>query len=332
MNQETRQVPLTALRLISLFLALGLWVMFSGRTQRNETIQIQRRGFQLPIIQQGIASDMEFTSDVYRIFVSLSGTQEELAQIQEGSLSLVVPLDDYGPGTHQVPIPDEWIRLPVELSSLKVEYIQPRVLRINLVEKIRKPVEVILRLTGNPDPRFLLKSSKVTPPLAELVGPKTQLEALTLLLSEPVDISGATQTLEGRVAFDYNQHVPPNCVISNAQDIRYRIEIEEKTDAKSLGSLSVPLTEGLQSQPSEVTITISGPASAVQAVRKEWIILSFDPAFIPTSDPQEVTLLMTLDLNAATAAEGQPLEGKLRSALSRCRLSATPSTVTVVKP
>ena len=272
---NVKSIPTNTLRLVSLFVALVLWVVFSGRTKVVEPVGARvTRVFQVPLVHFGQPSEMEIKSNVFKVFVSLSGTEAEMKSLNGDMLMVKLDLSQYDSGKHQVPIPNESVEVPGEFESVEIEYIEPRAIQYELERKIRKVLKVVVRSKGTPAENYELIDIKVTPSEVTVYGPESEINDLAFLIAEPVDIEGSDSDFNGRIVFNYEKQFPANTTIEQAPSIDYRAIIQEKLQRISLGSFK-PMFDGwdpkVKFRPRSVKVTVEGPITVVGKIQKDWI-------------------------------------------------------------
>jgi len=175
--------------LVALVAAFLLWYGLAG--QRREQISV--RGFKVPLTLVNIPADLVLTSNVPdTVSVQLRGP---LARTLENSPPMEVLLDlaNARPGVHGLPISEENLRLPSEVSMVSVD---PASITVELerLQVVALPVRPVLE--GSPAPGFVLGTQRVAPQQINVQGPGSLLEALREVETTPVSIEGATGAIE----------------------------------------------------------------------------------------------------------------------------------------
>jgi len=276
MNRVSQKsIPLFRLRLISLFLALLLWVLFSGRLEEIKLEETRvSRILEVPIGYTGRPSSMEINSSVLKVFVSMSGKESEMKLVSGDMLLVKLDLSEMESGSHHVPIVNESVEIPVEFGSLKIEAIQPRFVRLDVERKIQKTLQIILRSKGKPAEFFELDRMEVNPPAVTVYGPESKLKDLEFLIAEPVDITEQKEDLVGRVVFNYETQVPENTTLEGGADLEYRAVIVEQQSSVNLGSYKPVRPEGIPEfkfRPRSVKVRVKGPITLVNRLESAWL-------------------------------------------------------------
>lgn len=157
------------------------------------------------------------------------------------------------------------------LSADEIEVIVP----VNeLAGFAEKPITV--NWVGDPAPGYRLLNVSVEPDSVLVTGRPTQLELLSRLETEPVDISGLTETFRDQVALN----LPPGISMEETEPIFVTIEIE------AISSTSIvrkspeirALTKGLTVTvvPEEVRVFLFGPLPALDSLSEDDVRVTLD--------------------------------------------------------
>ena len=93
---------------------------------------------------------------------------------------------------------------------------------LNLLRK-EKAVPITVPTVGTVAEGYEVKSTSATPTQLTVTGREEMINSVTEIQTEPIDVSGATETVQG----NYNL-VLPNGVNSNTTTVRVKVEIQKK--------------------------------------------------------------------------------------------------------
>jgi YbbR domain-containing protein len=338
MDSNNKSIPLNTLRLVSLFLALILWVAFSGRgkEQSAESTRVSR-GFEVALVYHGLPGSMEVNSSVIKVYVLLSGDETEMKTLNEGMLVVKLDLSNLGSGKHQVPIPNESVQIPEKIQGIKVESIQPRVINFDIQKKIRKKLKVLVHSKGVAAENFELDSIKVTPDVVTVYGPERDVKDLTFLIAEPIDISGASEDLSGRVTFNYEKQFPRNTTMEYTEDLTYLARIVEKTQHLKLGTFKPEFIGNtkLKFRPRSVKVSIQGPVTVIDQIQKDWLHILVSPPSQEDSARERVLSFKWSPPLPRESSKGEEstdeLEWDVLARLEEVEVQITPATVKIKK-
>jgi YbbR domain-containing protein len=176
--------------LVALVAAFLLWYGLAG--QRREQISV--RGFKLPLTLVNIPADLVLTSNVPdTVSVQLRGP---LSRALENAppMEILLDLANARPGVHGLPISEENLRLPSDVTIVSVD---PAAITVELerLQVVALPVRPVLE--GTPAPGFVLGTLRVAPQQINVQGPGSLLAALTEVeTTPPISVEGATGAIE----------------------------------------------------------------------------------------------------------------------------------------
>jgi len=173
------------LKLLALAITLGLWFAVNGqRTPTTERFSGVQLNFQLP-------GDMVISNDPSdEVELTLSGAKSDLNLINPRDLNVSLDLTDRRPGDRVVQLSPG--RLKIDLpSGVRLEKIQPSSIQIRVEPVQTRELEIEARLEGKLAPGYELNGVSINPSKVRVVGPASNVNALTRATTE-------TMLLEGR--------------------------------------------------------------------------------------------------------------------------------------
>lgn len=273
-DRTHRKVPKNSLRLASLFMALLMWVNLSGG-MNGEDNRVVRIFSNVPLVQQGVGENMKLSSELYQIAVTLSGLDSEMREVDASDIDVRLDLSGYTPETYNIPLGPNNVSIIGDFDTIAVEDIQPKTIRLTLERKAKKAVPIVMNTRGHPDLDFELAALEMTPPDAIIEGPASQVDDLSVLIAEPVDIDGARADVTGRVRFDFAKQVPEDATILNLNELTFTARIREIVETRSLGDpfvikLRAPEKPTIKVKPTKVKLKMTGPVTLLDEVKAEW--------------------------------------------------------------
>lgn len=273
-----KRVPRKLLMLLSLFLSLVMWLNLSGRSEGSEERVLGR--FRASLLHHGLAPNMmlELVDATEDILVSVSGWEQEIKSLTSQDIDVRLDLSQRPPGDYQILLTAENVTLPPGYESLEVEDIIPRVIKLKLEERITRRLPIIMPVKGEPAEGYELLGNEVQliPPEATVAGPKSQLENLSIIMAQPLDVSGAREDLSGRVLFDFSTNVPKGCLVLNANALRFLARIREREKELAIdNTYEVGTRDAVGFEvilnPSQATLSVKGPISVVDWFDPSWV-------------------------------------------------------------
>ena len=180
------------LKAISLLLALLLWLQVAGQ----QTVQ---RTLSLPVEFVNMPSEMEVSNDFERQVEVVLRSRRGTPNFEDGSLTVKIDLRDAIPGAERsFPLSDE--NISDRPPGLEVVSISPTRIRLLVENTVRKSVEIVPKLVGEPAEGFQV--TKVQAPRVTIIGPQSRVQEVAEAQTEPIGITGLSSTLERNVAVD----------------------------------------------------------------------------------------------------------------------------------
>jgi len=172
------------LKLLALAITLGLWFAVNGqRTPTTERFSGVQLNFQLP-------SEMAISNDPSdEVELTLSGAKSDLNLINPRDLNVSLDITDRRPGDRVVQLSPG--RLKIDLpSGVRLEKIQPSSIQIRVEPVQTRELEIEARLEGKLAPGYELSGVSIYPPRVRVVGPASQVNALTRATTETILLEG----------------------------------------------------------------------------------------------------------------------------------------------
>lgn len=208
----TRLIDLR-LAVVALLAAVLLW----GFSQSTAT---QERGFDIPVVPTRVPDDLILTgrsSDA--VDIRVRGSRGALRRVPK-DLEYEIDLASAKPGVTSREV--DLTALDVGRGAQIVSR-SPTQLEFTLERKISRRMAVRADVTGKPAEGYAVGDLNVSPRRLLVTGAESEVLRLGEVLTETIDVTGATQPVERSVrAVVLGQHAWPE----PAQEIRVRIEIQ----------------------------------------------------------------------------------------------------------
>ncbi len=272
MKQTHSREHLSWLKLISLLLAVLVWVTFSGRINQQEALQ--ERFVSAPLVPENQAPDTKLEIGNYQFQVTLEGPGDELNNLRSDEVAVRLNLDSASVGTNNYSITKDNVTLPGRFEKTVVKTVTPEVVVFTVIPTMEKKVKVIAMWKGNPAPNFEVSDVLVNPSMVTLQGPTEQVADLTQLIPESIDVTGAAGDKRGILQIDYERHVGKDVVIKGNPSLTYRIFIREKEKSRSISrtyELDTQDLVGYVVDQKRFKLQIRGPISSVDWFNPEWV-------------------------------------------------------------
>jgi len=180
------------LKAISLLLALLLWLQVAGQQSVQRTLS-------LPVEFVNMPAEMEVSNDFQRQVDVVLRSRRGTPNFEDGSLTVKIDLRDAVPGAEKS-FPLSADNMSDRPAGLEVVSISPTRIRLLLENTVRKSVEVVPELVGEPAEGFQV--TKVQAPPVTIIGPQSRVQEVSEAQTEPIGITGLSSTLVRNVAVD----------------------------------------------------------------------------------------------------------------------------------
>jgi YbbR domain-containing protein len=178
-------------KLASLALAVLLWVALLGEP---ELVTIQS----VPVLYRNLSSNLLLLSDATAsVQLELRGPSRKLTR--DGLAEIAVMLDLSGvtaPGEQTFTLSRTELTLPDGITLLRAV---PSQLRLRFDRTMTKEVPVDVRITGTPADGFRIASNSASPDRLLVSGPESRVKPIERAETDPVDVSGLTDSTVARV-------------------------------------------------------------------------------------------------------------------------------------
>lgn len=178
------------LKLLALLMALALW-FFVGSAERTEialALPVEYVGLEGPLTLDGPRREM--------VDVQLQASRWAAGQVSAGSVRIRVDVSALREGENLVHLVPESVQAP---PGVRVTRLTPAWATVRTTRAATRTVQVVPRVHGRPAADHVLGPVVVDPATVQIKGPRTTIEARTVIETLPVDVSGrrapVTQTV-----------------------------------------------------------------------------------------------------------------------------------------
>ncbi len=180
------------LKLLSLFLAAGLWFFVAGQS----SVEV---GFFVPLGFSGIPEDMVMTTaPTGEIAVRVRGPKLVINNLTPSKITVGLDLSGAKEGLNKYRIELDNIAVP---TGVTVTGVKPRYVQFRLERLMRKAVPVKVRFKGMPAKGFKVGEVSINPKTVEAAGLKKHILPIRRFYTEPIDITGLkeSQSFKARI-------------------------------------------------------------------------------------------------------------------------------------
>ncbi len=210
------------LKILSLLLAAGLWVLIS---RDEEPAEVALRA---PIVFQHVPSELEISSEsIPEAQIRLRGPERVVRQLQASEVHAEIDLADAKAGDRTYDLTSQQVRHPRDVTVVQV---LPSQVHLAFDTPSSREVEIHPRVTGNfPEGEQIVKV-ETDPPRVTITGPRHHVDKIEAATTDPIDASGT----RGTAVFTTNVYVPdPLVQVVQTSSIRVTVQVQKTSPAPS---------------------------------------------------------------------------------------------------
>ncbi len=257
----------------SLLVAIIIWVSVSTQGRADKTF------INIPYDLENIPLNLEVVDRGIGVLqITVRGPQNLIPLLSPENISIPLELpDDISAGIVTLNVKPENIRTPYQ-NQISILQVTPETISITLENTISKTVLIQPFITGSPAQGYELGQRAVTPERADVQGPESVITDLDHVITEPIDITGATMTFNDRVDVKSSNKLVR---IVKPKRVTVRLEIKEKIIERSFPEFVIKALlpkpdPGIVLQPEVISLTVVGTQRAVSALNSQQLQLVVD--------------------------------------------------------
>ncbi len=247
-----------SLKLLSLFLAVALWLAVGGEERTETNLSISLELLNMP-------HNLMITSEVpSHIQVRVSGPRGLIRTLTQNRLTHTMDLNDVKPGRQTFPLGVGSFHFP---RGIQVTRVQPNPVVLTFTPTITRTLPVQLVFLGRPPEGYEVKTVRTRPSKVKVKGPANELDDLKFIPTVPVDLTNLTQP--STLATDLNfqdLHISTVDQTPILADVDISPRILKRTFE---GIQVVPQPQAAKLSTDKVTVTIEGPWPQVKSLENK---------------------------------------------------------------
>jgi YbbR domain-containing protein len=240
----------TGLRVISLVLAIGLW-LFVNAGERNA-----QQAFNVPISYRGLPPHFVIAEPhPTTVSIEVSGPRTLLSLIQPNRLTLKLNLAGAAVGQMTFKIGPDSFNV---LRKTTVISVAPSQIVLDLDRIVVRTVPVRIVTSGAAAGGYHVTSIDVTPRMATIKGPSKQIGQIAEVASETIDVDRATANLSREVSLVQ----PAGATRIDPPEVAAAIAVSEVVADKEFRAVPVQVFNSgytFKVQPEQINLTLRGP-------------------------------------------------------------------------
>lgn len=173
------------LKVLALLLGTLLWFAVSGH-------EIERR-ISVPVTYRNVPPSLELTGEqTDRVVVHVRGDDRRVTEMTEADVRVTVDLAGRQAGGNVVPLRIDQVMAPPRIDVLQIE---PGTVTVTLERVGEIQVPITPTVEGEPAAGYIVTRVVTAPPAAVVTGPESRLTGTIAVVTDGVDIAGATTTV-----------------------------------------------------------------------------------------------------------------------------------------
>jgi YbbR domain-containing protein len=199
-------------KLLSLGIAIGLWVLFVGETEIATSLPVA-------VQYKNVPHELEVvTEQLDRVFLRVRGPATRLNASTLRDVRVVFDLAAvHGAGERTFTLGSDNLQLPVGVDVIRVV---PSQVRLMIDKRITREVPVEIHYAGPPPPGYRITKQEVSPDKVRVVGPERRLMNLQRVQTDSVDLAATVGDATFRVPASISdpqvrfENLPPTITVS----------------------------------------------------------------------------------------------------------------------
>jgi YbbR domain-containing protein len=251
------------LKLLSLALAVLLWIVVAG----EETVE---RGLQVPLELQQFPANLEPQQGELpaTVEVRLRGPSGVLSRISPGDVIAVLDLRTARSGRRLFQLNADTVRVP---AGVEVLQITPSTVAMSFEPSASRQVPIVPEIDGKPAPGYLAGRPTTDPPTIEVVGPESAVRRVTEAFTDPVSVEGARAPVSEHVNVGF---LDPTLRLKNPRPATVTVPIVPGPVEHAMKDRPVHLRNlqpslSAEALPAVVTVSLSGARQALGGVQPD---------------------------------------------------------------
>jgi YbbR domain-containing protein len=242
-----------SLKATAILLSLILWLFVKGEPGPESVVRVP--------IQVLLPRQMESTNErPSMIEVTMRGAAFSSMWFGQPLPNCIINLQDKKEGEHLIPLSTDNIQVP-KGSGIEVLQVNPAKVSITLQRTISKSIPITVPIQGAPAHGFEIYGKQIKPSSIIVTGPRSYIEPLRQVFTEPVSINGQKQSV--RLFVDLNLK---DSAIRTSPNNPVQIDIQIGPHRKIYTISQIPVVVNnpdLATTPSQLSIKVEAPENLI---------------------------------------------------------------------
>ncbi|MCU0237504.1 MAG: CdaR family protein [Acidobacteria bacterium] len=206
----------------ALLLAILVWAVISGRERT-----FSEKTLKIPVEVVNVSENVEVaTLRPEEVSVSLKGASKFVAAISPESHAIKIDLKNIKESSKLNYFAEDYLEFP---KGIQLVAIHPKMIEVYVEEFATREVAVKIRFRGRLAPHLRLVSAKVVPDRVTIMGYKSQVNDIDMVLTEEVDLAGVSASQSRRLPLKQTRDI---LRFRDHRDVELQLEIEDRGAGK----------------------------------------------------------------------------------------------------
>lgn len=210
------------LKTSALVLAMLVWAIISGRERT-----FSEKTLKIPVEIFNVSDNVEVVSlRPEEVTVSFKGASKFVAAATTGSNPIKIDLKNIKESSKLNYFAEDYLEIPAGVQLISIH---PKMIEVYVEEFATKEVPVKIRFRGRLKAPLILKKARVIPDRVTVMGYKSQINDIDVVLTEEVDLNEIGQSLTRRIALKQTRDI---LKFRDHRDVELQLEIEDRSAKK----------------------------------------------------------------------------------------------------
>lgn len=183
------------LKIVSVVLAASIWFFVTYRGQSEISIDA-------PVEFKNIPEGLELLKQSTKgVSLNISGQERMLKSLRPMDVRVVADMSNMKKGDNVCYFDKADVLIP---RTIKVLRLEPSSVKVVLDQSVARSVPVKAFVIGAPEKGFRLEGVEVTPSYVDVEGPRTEMEKVAVLRTEPIDVNGLEAGMTQNIRINTN--------------------------------------------------------------------------------------------------------------------------------
>jgi YbbR domain-containing protein len=210
------------LKTSALVLAVLVWGIISGRERT-----FSEKTLKIPVEIFNVSNNVEVVNlRPEEVTVSLKGASKFVAAITTENNPIKIDLKNIKESSKLNYFAEDYLEIP---KGVQLISIHPKMIEVYVEEFATREVPVKIRFRGRLKAPLILKEARVIPDRVTVMGYKSQINGIDVVLTEEVDLNEIGQSLTRRIALKQTRDI---LKFRDHRDVELQLEIEDRSAKK----------------------------------------------------------------------------------------------------